>query len=95
MYADEDTNTPGQSKWPTLAWLLPVGVALLLGFGAGWASGRVANESGSKASFRFPLPSPLPSVADGAPIPGEPVNLGMDGLNADPESRPTPKLAID
>jgi hypothetical protein len=95
MYVDEDTNAPGRSKWPTLSWLFPAGVALVLGFGAGWASGRVANEPGTRASFRLPVPHLQPSAADVPLIPGEPVNPGMDAWNANPESGPTTKLAID
>jgi hypothetical protein len=96
MYAERDTQTPWLSKWTTLPWLFPAGVALLIGFGAGWASGRIANEPVARASFGSLLvPNPPLSPADAPASPGEPANLGADGANADPPTKPSTAPAID
>ena len=92
-----DGETPHLWKWTTSTLLFAAGVALLIGFGAGWTSGRVAGEPEPTLASFPPLPSASPvfSTTDGqqgrltAPDPNP------DAETADMKAKPSTKVSSD
>jgi hypothetical protein len=101
MSDPRDSNTTHLGNGTKQPWLFAAGLALLIGFGAGWTSGRVASEQSEPpepplaAARRLPRPPTMPSPMEGQLLSPAPLAQTTDAQTTDSKAGPSTAGSIE